>query len=62
MPVYSIKAGPFEIKPTDTDLYFEINGDAITVVLFKDEELAIDGKDLVLKYWHEAQPMRYEKQ
>jgi hypothetical protein len=62
VPVYSIKAGPFEIKPADTDFYFEINGDAITVVLFKDEELAIDGKDLVLKYWHEEQPMRYEKQ
>ena len=62
VPVYSIKAGPFEIKPADNDFYFEINGDAITVVLFKDEELAIDGKDLVLKYWNQAQPMRYEKQ
>jgi hypothetical protein len=62
VPVYSIKAGPFEIKPSDNDFYFEINGDAITVVLFKDEELAIDGKDLVLKYWNQEQPMRYEKQ
>jgi hypothetical protein len=61
VPVYSIKAGPFEIKPSDNDFYFEINGDAITQVLFKDEELAIDGKDLVMKYWNE-QPMRYEKQ
>src|SRR5258708_32887568 len=26
------------------------------------EELAIDGKDLVMKYWNEEQPMRYEKQ
>ena len=62
VPVYSIKAGPFQIKPYDTDFYFEINGDAITAVLFKDEELVIDGKDLVLKYWSEEQPMRYEKQ
>jgi hypothetical protein len=62
VPVYSIKAGPFEIKPSDNDFYFEINGDAITQVLFKDEELAIDGKDLVMKYWNEEQPMRYEKQ
>ena len=62
VPVYSIKAGPFEIKRSDNDFYFEINGDAITQVLFKDEELAIDGKDLVMKYWNEEQPMRYEKQ
>jgi hypothetical protein len=62
VPVYSIHAGPFELKPSDNDFFFEINGDAITEVLFKDEELAIDGKDLVMKYWNEEQPMRYEKQ
>jgi hypothetical protein len=62
VPVYSIKTGPFEIKPSDSDFYFEINGDAITAVLFKDEELTIDGKDLVMKYWNAEQPMRYEKQ
>ena len=62
VPVYSIKAGPFEIRPPDNDFYFEINGDSITQVFFKDEELAIDGKDLVMKYWNREQPMRYEKQ
>lgn len=62
VPVYSIQAGPFELQPSDNDFYFEINGDAITEVLFKDEELAIDGKDLVMKYWNAKQPMRYEKQ
>ncbi len=62
VPVYSIKAGPFEIKSSDNDFYFEINGDAITEVLFKDEELAIDGKDLLMKYWNKEKPMRYEKQ
>jgi hypothetical protein len=62
VPIYSIKAGPFEIKPSDHDFYFEINGDAITEVLFKDEELAIDGKNLVMKYWNQERPMRYEKQ
>jgi hypothetical protein len=60
--VYSIKAGPFAINPSHNDFYFEINGDAITQVLFKDEPLAIDGKDLVMKYWNDEQPMRYEKQ
>jgi uncharacterized protein len=62
VPVYSITAGPFEIRPPNHDFYFEINGDAITQVFFKDEELAIDGKDLVMKYWSHEQPMRYEKQ
>jgi hypothetical protein len=50
------------MKPSDNDFYFEINGDAITAVLFKDEALAIDGNDLVMKYWNAEQPMRYEKQ
>jgi hypothetical protein len=62
VPVYSIKAGPFEMKPSDNDFYFEINGDAITAVLFKDEALAIDGNNLVMKYWNAEQPMRYEKE
>ena len=60
--VYAIKAGPFEINPSHNDFYFEINGDAIAQVLFKDERLAIDGKDLVMKYWNEEQPIRYERQ
>jgi hypothetical protein len=60
--VYSIRAGPFAINPTDHDFYFEINGDAISRVLFNDERLAIEGKDLVMKYWNSQQPMRYEKQ
>lgn len=62
VPVYSIKAGPFEINPSHNDFYFEINGDAIAQVLFKDERLVIDGKDLVMKHWKAEQPMRYEKQ
>jgi len=62
VPVYSIKAGPFEINPSDNDFYFEINGDAITQVFFKDEPLSIDGSALVMKYWNPEQPMRYKKQ
>jgi hypothetical protein len=60
--VYSIEAGPFKIDPSHKDFYFEINGDAISQVLFKDEQLAIDGKDLVMKYWNEEQPIRYKRQ
>jgi hypothetical protein len=60
--VYSIEAGPFNIDPSNKDFYFEINGDAITQVLFKYEPLDIDGKALVMKYWNEQSPIRYEKQ
>jgi hypothetical protein len=60
--VYSIEAGPFKIDPSHKDFYFQINGDAISQVLFKDERLAIDGKVLVMKYWNEEQPIRYERQ
>jgi hypothetical protein len=60
--VYAIEAGPFKINSSHKDFYFEINGDAITQVLFKDERLAIDGKDLVMKYWNSQTPIRYEKQ
>ena len=60
--VYAIESGPFKINSSDKDFYFEINGDAITQLLFKDERLAIDGKDLVMTYWDKQAPIRYEKQ
>lgn len=62
VPVYAIKAGPFELDPSHNDFYFEIDGDSIAQVFFKDEQLAIDGKNLVMKYWNKEQPIRYEKQ
>jgi hypothetical protein len=62
VPVYSVKAGPFVINPAQHNFYFEINGDAITQVFFTDEPLAIEGKELVMKYWNDKLPFRYEKQ
>jgi hypothetical protein len=62
VPVYSIKAGPFEVSPSDNDFYFEINGDAVTQVFFEDEQLVIDGNDLMMKFWNVEHPIRYEKQ
>ena len=59
--MYSVEAGPYEVNSADRDFYFEINGDAITQVLFKDEPLAIEGNALIMK--HDDSPaMRYEKQ
>jgi len=60
--VYELNAGPFEIDPKNKDFYFEINGDAITQVMFKDERLAIDGNALLMTHWDSKKPMRYERQ
>ena len=60
--VYSVEAGPYDVNSADRDFYFEINGDAITQVLFKDEPLAIEGNALIMKHGDPPTPMRYEKQ
>jgi hypothetical protein len=60
--VYSLQAGPYDVNPDHRDFYFEINGDTITQVFFKDEPLAIDGNALLMKHWGPEKPMRYEKE
>ncbi|MGJ5815366.1 hypothetical protein [Paludibaculum fermentans] len=62
VPVYGLEAGPFRLDPAQNEYYFEINGEAITTVRFKDEKMVIDGKDLILRYWGGDRPMRYERQ
>jgi hypothetical protein len=60
--VYSLQAGPYDVNPDHRDFYFEINGDTITQVFFKDEPLAIEGKALIMKHGGSPQPMRYVKE
>jgi hypothetical protein len=60
--VYSVEAGPFNIDRSKKDFYFEINGDAITQVIFKDENLAMDGDGLVTLHWDPDKPMHYVKE
>ena len=60
--VYSLEAGPYDVNSADRDFYFEINGDAIMQVLFKDEALAVDGNALLMKHWGPDKPMRYVKE
>lgn len=60
--VYQLDTEPFEINPSSKDFYFEINGDAITQVLFNNEHLAIEGKTLLMRHWDPEKPMRYEKE
>ena len=59
--VYSLQAGPYDVNPAHRDFYFEINGDTITQVLFKDEPLAIEGNALLMKHGDPPEPMRYVK-
>jgi len=60
--VYSLQSGPYDVNPDHRDFYFEINGDTITQVSFKDEPLAIEGNALIMKHGDSPQPMRYMKE
>lgn len=60
--VYQLEAGPFEIDPARKDFFFEINGQTITQVFFKDEHLAIDEEGLVMLHWDPDKPMHYVKE
>ena len=60
--VYSVEAGPFSIDHSKKDFYFEINGDAITQVIFKDEHLATDADGLIMLHWDPDKPMHYVKE
>jgi len=59
--VYEAQSAPFKIDPAKKDYYFEINGEAMTEVLFKDERLTIDGTALIMKRVPDH-PMRYERE
>ncbi len=60
--VYQLQAGPYALNPAHNDFYFEINGDAIERLPFKDERLRIDGTTLVMTHFGADHPLRYEKQ
>lgn len=62
IPVYQLEAGPFALDASRNEYYFEINGEAITTVRFKEEKVAVDGQALVLRFWNRDRPMRYERQ
>ena len=62
VPVYSLVWGPFELNPAHNDFHFEVNGEAITQVRFKDERVGIAGKNLELRFWDKDKVMLYERQ
>jgi hypothetical protein len=60
--VYAVEAGPFAIEAGRNDIHFEINGEAIMRVPFKDEHLKIAGKSLEMRFWDKDRAMKYEKE
>jgi hypothetical protein len=62
IPVFEFRSGPLEVNAAHNDFTFEINGEAITEVQFKDERLTIDGASIVMhQFGGQAHEMRYTK-
>ena len=62
IPVYQAEFGPFPVDAASQNVVFEINGEAITQVPFKNERLKIAGSSLEMSFWNKDKPMRYRKQ
>lgn len=62
VPVYDIEAGPFRIDSNVNEFRFEINGEAITQLRFRNERLKIAENDLEMTFWKMDKPLRYRKQ
>ncbi|MDZ4802348.1 MAG: hypothetical protein SGI92_29665 [Bryobacteraceae bacterium] len=61
VPVYDIDAGPFEVAVTDSEFWFEINGDAITQLRFRNERLKSADAGLQMTFWRGDKPLLYSK-
>ena len=59
--VYELETEPVKLNPLHNEFVFEINGEAITSVSFKDERLTVSGKGLIMRHWPDRE-MRYEKE
>jgi hypothetical protein len=60
--VYSFQSDPFALNQKHNEFHFEINGDAIRNVAFKNEPLMVDGKTLVMTFWGADRQMKYVKE
>lgn len=58
--VYELETEPISVNPAHNEFVFQINGEAITRVDFKDERLTVNGKALLMRHWPDRE-MRYEK-
>ena len=60
--VYQFVSEAFPVKAGDNDFLFELNGEALTQVPFKDERLKVNGDVLEMRFWDKDKVMRYRKQ
>jgi hypothetical protein len=61
IPVYQLQTKPYDLNPAHDNFTFEINGDAITQIPFKDERLTVEGGSLVMRHWGADHEMKYTK-
>lgn len=61
VPVYGVKAGPFMVDRKQNALHFEIDGEAITRVPFRNEKVRVDGQSLEMRFWNPERAMVYRK-
>lgn len=60
IPVYALETQPIPVNSAHQEFVFEINGEAIATLQFKDERVEVSGKTLILRHWPGSE-MRYEK-
>jgi hypothetical protein len=59
--VYQLEAGPYALDTAHNEFTFEINGEAITTVPFKNERLKVSGRSLEMRYWGDDRAMIYRR-
>jgi hypothetical protein len=62
VPVYDVDGGTFDVTAGSNEVWFEINGEAITTLRFKDERLKSANGVLEFTFFKGDKPLRYRKQ
>jgi hypothetical protein len=61
IPVYNYESAALPLNAAHREFHFEINGDAITRVPFKDEPLTAANGALEMRFWNKERPMQYRR-
>jgi hypothetical protein len=60
--VYHVDTEPIALNAAHDDFTFEIDGKAITELIFQDERMVVSGKTLTMTYWGPDQEMHYVRE
>jgi len=60
---YGAQGGPFPVNAAHNAFFFEVNGEAITRVPFRNERLKINGSTLEMRFWNwnKKEAMNYQR-